>query len=89
MPATLHTPAELESIRRSAAMAPLPPRQVAELPDGYVQLAREREQLHRLLAELGPAWRAARAVLNRLSELTEPDERIEPGASHGRPDPPR
>jgi len=72
MSATIHSSTELESIRRSAAMAPLPTRQIAELLDGYVAVLREREQVRRLLAELGPNWRGARVVLNQLSELMTP-----------------
>ena len=66
---TLHSPAELESLRRSAAMAPLPPRQVTELLDGYLALSQERLRIRALLGRLGPSWRDARTVLNELAEL--------------------
>lgn len=66
---TVHSPAELESLRRSAAMAPLPPRQVLELLDGYLTLANERTRIEAMFAELGPSWRNARTVLNDLSDL--------------------
>lgn len=69
MHGVIHSAAELESLRRSAAMAPLPPAQVTELVGGYLLLVREREQLRAMLQELGPSWRTARTVLNRLSEL--------------------
>lgn len=71
---SIHTAADIESIRRSAAMAPLPRQQVDECLSGYLALARERERVVTLLGDLGPSWRAARSVLNELSELLRPPE---------------
>lgn len=65
----MHTAAELESLRRSAAMAPLPSRQVVDVLDAYLELVHERARIEALLSELGPSWRTARTVLNQLSEL--------------------
>lgn len=82
MTGPIHSAAELETIRRSAAMAPLPPFQVTELLAGYAALAREREQIRSMLGELGPSWRTARTVLNQLSELVAD----EPAGPPPRPD---
>jgi len=58
---------ELETIIRSAAMAPLDGATVRQVLEGYRVLLRERAELEALLRRLTPAWGQVRAVLNELA----------------------
>ena len=60
---------EIEILRRSAAMAPLSPADVAELLDTADQLARERRQIAEVLEGLPAAVGEFRAALNRLHAI--------------------
>ena len=57
---------EIESMRRSHAMAPLSPSNVSELIDTCAQLAREREQIAGIVAGLPDSFAELRAALNEL-----------------------
>lgn len=58
---------ELETIRRSAAMAPLSADTVRQLIDGYAELLAEHEKTAALLSWLGRAWIELRKVLDEMS----------------------
>jgi hypothetical protein len=60
---------DLESLRRSAAMAPLSYHHVERLIEELCDLLDERAELERLLGELGPSWSDARRVLNDLHRV--------------------
>ena len=61
---------EVESIRRSLAMAPtLPEPQIRALVETCEQLLGERVRIERLLMELGPSWNGARKTLNELAKI--------------------
>ena len=61
---------EVESLRRSMAMAPtLPEPQILELIETCEQLLRERVRIERSLMELGPSWSSARRALNDLAKI--------------------
>lgn len=60
---------DIESMRRSHAMAPLSPEAVAELLDTCNQLARERQEIAAVLTDLPESVSALRAALNRLHRL--------------------
>jgi DNA-directed RNA polymerase subunit F len=62
-------PHEIESMRRSHAMAPLSPSHVDELIESCAQLAREREQIARILSGLPESFSELRAALNELHRL--------------------
>jgi hypothetical protein len=64
------TTEDLERLRRSAAMAPLPQDKVTELLDEHRELLVERAELDALRARLGPAWVEQRDVLNEMVALT-------------------
>lgn len=60
---------EIESLRRSHAMAPLPPGQVAELLATCDELARRQAAIARILSDLPESFAAVRNALNQLHEL--------------------
>ena len=60
---------EIESLRRSHAMAPLSPSHVRELIEACAQLDAERTEIKRVLADLPESFAAVRAALNRLHQL--------------------
>lgn len=62
-------PHEIESMRRSHAMAPLSPSHVDELIETCTQLSREREQIARILSALPESFGELRAALNELQRL--------------------
>lgn len=62
-------PHEIESMRRSHAMAPLSPSHVAELIETCAQLTREREQIARILSGLPESFSELRAALNELHRI--------------------
>jgi hypothetical protein len=57
----------LETVRRSAAMAPLSADTVRQLIDGHAELLAEHEKSAARLSRLAPAWIELRNVLNELS----------------------
>jgi predicted component of type VI protein secretion system len=63
---------DLESLLRSAAMAPLSYHQVQRLIEELRDLLDERAELERLLGELGPSWSDTRRVLNQLHRVLTP-----------------
>jgi hypothetical protein len=65
------TAAELEGLRRSAAMAPLGQADTARLIEAYTQLAAERAQIAAVLARLPRSWAEVRAALNELQRFTQ------------------
>lgn len=60
---------ELESLRRSQAMAPLPPAQVLALIDACDRLLRERKQVASLVAGLPTSFSQLRTALNELHRI--------------------
>jgi hypothetical protein len=60
---------EIESLRRSEAMAPLAREHVRELLDAAAQMARERREIARVLDDLPSSFAAVREALNRLSAI--------------------
>lgn len=77
---------EVESLRRSAAMAPLPSLQVVEVLEDLRQLHHERDAMRRLLVELRPAWRGSATVLDRLASIVDPVTDVASATRRG-PDP--
>lgn len=63
------SPHEIESLRRSHAMAPLSPAAVVELLDACAQMARERNEIADVLDDLPESVTALRKALNRLHRL--------------------
>lgn len=63
------TVAEIVTLKRSAAMAPLSPASVAELLDACEQMAKERAEIAALLAELPATVSELRTALNRLHRI--------------------
>ena len=63
------TTADLISIRRSAAMAPLSADEIGRLVDTCDQLMRERARIAELLADLPASWANVRSVLNELQAI--------------------
>lgn len=60
---------EIESMRRSHAMAPLSSSHVDELIETCAQLTREREQIARVLSGLPESFSELRAALNELHRI--------------------
>ncbi len=63
------TLSELESLRRSQAMAPLSGSQVSALIDACDALLREREQITAIVGTLPNSFTAVRKALNDLHRL--------------------
>jgi hypothetical protein len=61
---------QIESLRRSHAMSPLPNNQVAELLDTAAELARRQREISKVLQSLGSRWPGVRHALNELNRLT-------------------
>ncbi len=59
---------EIETLIRSAAMAPLAAETVRAVLEDYRTLLREQAELEALLRRLGPAWGEVRVVLNELGK---------------------
>jgi hypothetical protein len=76
------TPHELETLIRSAAMAPLSPDHVRRVLLEHRQLLADHAELQALLHRLAPAWAQARAVLNELHRLLTDDTDPNP-SGHG------
>ena len=62
-------PHEIESMRRSHAMAPLSQSHVVELIDTCVELSRERQKIAAVVAELPNSFSEVRAALNELHRI--------------------
>jgi hypothetical protein len=60
-------PNEIETLIRSAAMAPLDAGTVRQVLEDYRALLRERAEVEALLRRLTPAWSEVRALLNELA----------------------
>ena len=60
---------EIESMRRSHAMAPLSPATVNELLDSCAVMARQRAEMANLLAGLPTSFAAVRSALNALQRI--------------------
>jgi len=60
---------EIESLRRSNAMAPLGQHHVAKLLEACYQMAKEREAIAAVLADLPDSFAAVRKALNDLGRI--------------------
>lgn len=60
---------DVESIRRSAAMAPLSQDETFRVLETCDRLLHERARISALLAELPPSWTNVRQVLNELQAI--------------------
>ena len=69
----VRTPEEIEILRRSAAMAPLPLAAVVQALDEYRTAALQLKQVRAILTALGPNWRASRDAFNELVRVTQPE----------------
>ena len=67
---TIH---DVESIRRSAAMAPLSSDEAFRVLEACDQLLRERARIAAALADLPPSWSQVRKVLNELQAILTTD----------------
>lgn len=63
------TVTDVESIRRSAAMAPLSQEETFRVLEACDQLLRERARIAVVLAELPVSWSTVRKVLNELQAI--------------------
>ncbi len=78
MPRRRLTAEEIDSLRRSLAMAPqLPADEVRRIIDDHRLLLLERRELAELLAELEPSFASVRSVLNRLHGLLNSEPRAD------------
>ena len=62
---------DIESIRRSAAMAPLSSDEAFRVLEACDQLLRERARIAAVLAELPASWGQVRRTLNDLQAIVE------------------
>jgi hypothetical protein len=60
---------EIESLRRSHAMAPLSPSAVADLIESSALMARERAEMIAVLEQLPTSFAAVRSALNALQRI--------------------
>lgn len=63
---------DVESIRRSAAMAPLSSDEAFRVLEACYQLLRERARIAAVLADLPASWGQVRKVLNELQAIVSP-----------------
>ena len=66
---TMLTVHDLQSIRRSAAMAPLSSDEATRVFEACEQLLTERARIAELLADLPASWTNVRTVLNELQAI--------------------
>ena len=66
------TAAEVDELRRAAAVGPIDPAVVARVLEDHKRVQRERAELAAILDRLTPAWRELRSVLNELNRVLEP-----------------
>ena len=64
-------PHDIESLRRSHAMAPLAPSQVVQLLETCQQMASERAEIVAVLEQLPDSFAEVRAALNQLHGILE------------------
>ena len=64
---------DLESLRRSNAMAPLSPSSVSELIETCTKMAKERAEIRAILTELPGSFGDVRTALNRLQRIVTDD----------------
>jgi hypothetical protein len=62
-------PEDVESLLRSASMAPLSTEHVQRVREEHRELLAERAELERLLRQLAPSWQEARRLLNELHRI--------------------
>jgi hypothetical protein len=60
---------DIEGLRRSNAMAPLSQSHVSELIESCAAMAREREQIRNVLAELSSPFGDVRKALNEMQRI--------------------
>jgi hypothetical protein len=60
---------EIESLRRSNAMAPLSQSHVRELIDACAEMARERQAIADVLVDLPTSFAEVRTALNQLQQI--------------------
>jgi hypothetical protein len=60
---------EIESLRRTHAMAPLSPAAVAELIEWSARMVRQRAEMMAVLEELPASFAAVRSALNALQRI--------------------
>jgi chromosome segregation ATPase len=63
------TAAEVDELRRAAAVGPLDPVDVRRVLEDHDRVQRERAELKATLDHLAPAWRELRSVLNELNRV--------------------
>ncbi len=63
------TAAEVDELRRAAAVGPLDPADVRRVLESLGEVLAERAELVAQLRRLGPAWGELRAVLNELNRV--------------------
>lgn len=61
------TAAEVDELRRAAAVGPLDPADVRRVLESLREVLAERAELVAQLRRLGPAWGEVRGVLNELA----------------------
>ena len=64
---------ELESLRRSNAMAPLSPSHVSELIEACTEMVKERAAICAILTELPSSFADVRSALNQLQRIVSND----------------
>ena len=74
---------DLESLRRSNAMAPLSPSSVSELIEACTKMARERAAIKAIVSELPASFGDVRTALNRLQR--DRHRRLIPSIGRERP----
>ena len=71
VPAASTLTAEVDELRRAAAVGPIDPALVARVLEDRQRIQRERAELVATLDRLAPAWRELRSVLNGLNRVLE------------------
>jgi hypothetical protein len=67
--AVIHSPEQIEQLRRSAACAGIHASRLDEILSGYLAVARRHREVERILGQLLPSWRNAKDCLNRLTKV--------------------
>lgn len=65
------TAAEVDELRRAAAVGPLDPADVRRILESHREVLAERSELVAQLRRLGPAWAELRKVLNELNRVLD------------------
>jgi hypothetical protein len=66
------TAAEVDELRRAAAVGPLDPGDVRRVLESHREVLAKRAELVAQLRRLGPAWGELRGVLNEVNRILEP-----------------